>query len=412
MLRIFTAGVVTLGLCASFGAANAQTPDLGSAYAEADVLARGGDFAAAATQIMHLADAYPQDYALQLQSAWYQYQARNYHLALTYYTRADALTNSPGLARLGLAWTHLRLGEFAQARSDFDVYLAANPENPETAHEGIAELHRLESQNAWKFAATASFFLGQYDQNVREDALGGGLAANLGQGAYLATAAYTYGQYGRLAEGMGMGNRQSTTAYTREHLGYASFGYGRRHGGMSVHGTYGNLANAGTSFAAGLTSRLTWFVNEDPNHLRIGLTYGSVLGERLLQGRLTHDFHVLGSIWITPGVLVQLPEDRDVLATGSLALSVQTRLITIVGTGRYGRAHHEMDWSVPLLVTHQEDVLYGTTLGLYLKPSSLWAVGISGAWEHYANQNQNEFQESDGFFGILSLTLFSGGDSQ
>lgn len=382
------------------------------AFTQAELLAKSGAFAGAAAHLVPYADRYPQDYSLQLQTAWYFFQAKNYPLALDYYNRAHALTTSPGLAYLGLAWTHLRMGELVQARLEFEGYLTANPHNPDNAAEGLALIQKIESEKAWKFATTASFLLGYYDQNAREDALGGALALNVQRSDLAAAVSYSYGQYGQLVDGMGMGRRQSSTISTREHLAYASLGYGRRHGGMSIHGAFGTLGNLGTSFAGGLTSRLTWFVGDNPNNLRMGLAYGSVLERRVLQGRLTHDFNLWGPLWVSPGVLVQLPAGRDVLTTGTLALALRGEFLTFVGTGRYGRTHHEVDWTIPLLVTHQEDLLYGGSLGVFVKPSSFWAIGLNGAWEHYENQNQVDFEQSDGFFGILSLTLFSGGDSQ
>ena len=118
--------------------AAAQGLDYDATLAAAARQERAGQPAAAAATVAPLAAAYPEDHAVALRLAWLTFSAADYPAARRHYTRALALSADTSVdARLGLAWTLLRLGDADAARARFAA-LAADPVAGVSAREGLA----------------------------------------------------------------------------------------------------------------------------------------------------------------------------------------------------------------------------------------------------------------------------------
>ena len=115
--------------------------DEAALWAEAGALEQQGAYEAAAQVFAPLADAYPQDYAIQLQAAWLAFSAGDYARAETGYARAIELSQGAAEARSGLAWTHLRQAKPSRARREFEALLAEHP-GLASAEAGLDELRQ------------------------------------------------------------------------------------------------------------------------------------------------------------------------------------------------------------------------------------------------------------------------------
>jgi hypothetical protein len=170
-----TAASLSLAALSFASAAAAQTDydDAMSAAAERERAGRPRD-AAASLDALHA--RYPQDYALALRLGWLWFQAGDQPTARARYQRALSLSDGTSHdARLGLAWTQLRLGETDDARRAFEALAAADPTDA-SARQGLslavaaapvplrvwaslwagAQLYANHPQRSWSLSATAS----------------------------------------------------------------------------------------------------------------------------------------------------------------------------------------------------------------------------------------------------------------
>jgi len=118
--------------------ASAQPLDYDATLAAAARQERDGHPAAAAATLAPLAAAFPEDHAVALRLAWLTFSCADYPSARRHYDRALSLSAGASVdARLGLAWTLLRLGDPTAARSRFEA-LTADPTVGASAREGLS----------------------------------------------------------------------------------------------------------------------------------------------------------------------------------------------------------------------------------------------------------------------------------
>jgi len=131
--------------------ASAQPLDYDATLAAAARQERDGHPAAAAATLAPLAAAFPEDHAVALRLAWLTFSSADYPSARRHYARALALSDGASVdARLGLAWTLLRLGDPSAARSRFEA-LTADPTAGASAREGLSLARAAEPRpvRAW-----------------------------------------------------------------------------------------------------------------------------------------------------------------------------------------------------------------------------------------------------------------------
>ncbi len=153
-----TAPIIALAASFASTAASAQAvPDYASAMESAARDERAGRPRDAATSLEALAMAYPEDHVLSLRLGWLWFGVGVYDRAQTHYARALALSAEQSFdARLGLAWTLLRLHEATAARAHFERLAAQRPDRADV-REGLA-LSRAAEPRAVR--AWASLWIG------------------------------------------------------------------------------------------------------------------------------------------------------------------------------------------------------------------------------------------------------------
>jgi hypothetical protein len=127
--------IVVAGLLLA-GPALGQDP-YGAAFAKAGILEQQGHPGEAAALLEPLVEAYPQDFALFLRLGWLHFSAAEYLEALPHYETAAALVPDSVEARLGIAWTQVRLGRCGKARPHFLKAQSLAPKSA-SAQEGLA----------------------------------------------------------------------------------------------------------------------------------------------------------------------------------------------------------------------------------------------------------------------------------
>ncbi|MBI5068245.1 MAG: hypothetical protein HZB56_08385 [Deltaproteobacteria bacterium] len=120
-------------------AAPAGADGYDEALAEARREAAAGRFASAARLLEAPARRWPQDYPVQLERAWFLFQAGAYGEAAAGYRQARALAPEAVEPVLGLGWTALREEDAASARGLLEEALRRSPESG-PAREGLALL--------------------------------------------------------------------------------------------------------------------------------------------------------------------------------------------------------------------------------------------------------------------------------
>ncbi len=138
-MRRTAAVTALLAATAAAASASAQTtPDYDAAMEGAARLERAGRPRDAAASLDALAAAFPEDHALSLRLGWLWFSAGSYEPARRHYERALALSGDQSCdARLGLAWTLLRLHDPSAARAQFERLVALYPDRPE-ARQGLS----------------------------------------------------------------------------------------------------------------------------------------------------------------------------------------------------------------------------------------------------------------------------------
>jgi len=418
--------------------------DVDAAWSQSSSLESSGDFLKAANILRPVADTYDQDFQSQIQVAWLYFQGGAFDDALIYYRRADAVAGSPGLARLGMGWSFLKLEQRALARQAFTEYLDANPDNPQSALEGLALAQDAPvAQNApqsWAVVVTATPLAVQeyFDNPERESGLGAefGLGATFGRLSI--NAAYTYHRFELNTRGSttaqalsgtrnmgsnnssnpnntgGLNNTVNNVSGTTngasnspsstyiEHSVFGSMGLSGTRFGASVDGALATNTRKISDWAAGGTLRLS-----GRNHLRVGGLYGEVQRAELIQGNISYDILLYDSWWLTPAGVMQFPPDTDITGAGKLELSHRGPL-TVFVSGRYGRTFHEVDLIAPAISSNDDDVIWGAATGISSRIGNVWGVGTTLAWEHYEQHTSGE--PSDGFFGKVFLNMYLGGE--
>jgi len=423
--------LVVLLACQSVQAAEERV-DVDAAWSQSSSLESSGDFLKAANILRPVADTYDQDFQSQLQVAWLYFQGGEYEDALVYYRRADAIAGSPALARLGMGWSFLRLEKRPLARQAFTEYLDANPDNPQSAPEGLALAQDAPAPWAITLTATPAEVQEYYDNPQRESGLGAELAMLATFGRFSVNAAYAYRRFALPARGAssvqalsgtmeanrsgmtpndagfngatgltGSGNRGASTY--NEHSVFGSLGFGGARFGASIDGALATSTPKISDWAAGGTLRLS-----ARNHLRVGGLYGKVQGSEIMQGNVSYDILLYDSWWLTPAAVVQFP-DTDVMGAGKLEFSYRGPL-TVFVAGRFGRTFHEVDPNVPAISSNDDDVIGGAATGISARLGNLWGVGTTLAWERYESHTSGE--SSDGFFGKVFLIMYLGGDQK
>jgi tetratricopeptide (TPR) repeat protein len=120
--------------CAALAAAPVRADGYEDALAKARSLEQGGDLPAAADVLAAACADYPEDFPLQLETAWAEFRAGRSEAASGHYRAALALSEESQPARLGLAWSLLKLGRCGEAGPLFEGVLARAP-----GHAGAAE---------------------------------------------------------------------------------------------------------------------------------------------------------------------------------------------------------------------------------------------------------------------------------
>lgn len=412
--RGVAAALAALLMLAATAAAHGDAPtNLTDAWRVSSALSKAGDHLGAATLLRPWAERFDQDYNLQLEVAWQYYQAHRYADALTFYDRADRLADSPGLARLGRAWTALALGNHDRAAMLFRQVLARGP-NP-SAQRGLAALERRTRKPAspatvWGYVSPRYY---DYSNHVdRVDAIGvrAGFGVTGVRGLQLALAfARTEFRNTDLVDpnDQDMGNkptRNDGSGDISNTEAYATAGWAFSRAALYVHG--GVARAAGTTgdqdaIAAGATARLSLF-----HDLYAGGIVARINGVDSTQAKLAWAATVARPLRVTVAGTWLWPQDRDVQTVGSALLELRLGRVGLWASGRVGRNYHMVDFALPLMWNQDEDVMWSGAVGSFLRLGRQWSVAASAAAEGYELNGMT----SRGTFLSVALRFDIGGD--
>lgn len=395
------------------GAGEVGTVD--SAWQRSAEQEQRGDFMGAARTLRPWAERYEQDYALQLQVAWMYFQGGAYAEALPFYERADGLAAELGLARLGTAWTLLKLGEHERAAPLFEEVLAHHEDA--SARQGLTLAHAagrgepsagVQHQVVW---ATGSPIVQSFTEHP-EKISGAGVRVGAGlsgtEGLQLSgLIAYTLYQGYDVDNTMGMGPGSDTgQARGRGGVGgdfssselYLHAGWSQERWALHAH-LGGTQLGAGTSVvdyggAAGATLRLSWL-----SHLYLGASKLRVSKVDSTQANAAWAFALGDWGQVVPSGKVMWVPGRDTLAMGGVLVAVTSGKISLWGSARFGRGYHMVDFALPLLWNQEDDVLGGAAAGIDYVLNSRWQLSGSAAAENY----ERDAMESSGVFVTVGL---------
>jgi len=381
---------------------------LPAAWQDSAALEARQQFIAAAQLLRPFADRFEQDYPLQLQVAWLLFQGKAYADALPYYQRADALSEEIGLARLGLGWTYYWLGNHEQASARFNEVLAHA--DSDSAREGIgliADAKRAggaskSTKLVWAYASPQLYSYSQHPEKLTAFGVRTGVGFAQSQGLQLSLVfARTLFQGYDLDEmnmGMGPGGRHRSDG-SGDFLGtelYLHSAWTARRVALHAHAAVGQEGQDTDllDYAIGSTIRISLW-----NDLYVGGSIAHINEAQSRQANLAWDLAVGSKLHLIPGAKVIWTEERDAMPLGTLALGLRLGGVNLWTSGQWGRAYHMVDFALPLLWNHEDDVLWSAAVGANVKLTGRWSLSASAATERY----ERDAVQSEGSFYATGL---------
>lgn len=352
------------------------------AFARAVSLEEQGEYEAAAAELAALVETYPQDYPLQLQIAWLQFQAGRYDQAERAYRRALDLSGGALDPTLGLGWTLLRLGRTDEARAYFDQVLARDPDNASAA-EG---LHAIETP-AVPSRATTDFglFIGAtgraYQSAAKSDLAGGPVVgASVRHGRLTAGVTYRMFQFKLEPDTPGHRYGRDDSEFFFQNEVYGALVYARPAFGMSLH--YGHVDSG---IDGGLDADVAGAIG------RVDL-----LGRVTLEGsysaypeadivRVAPAWRIpLGDFYVQPAAGYQRVLDTEsTYWIGALAAGLQTSAVTAEVGAKYGQEWRPTYLSIPVAYNVDAVLQWGGWAGLTVSFAESWGLVAGYSLEHY-----------------------------
>lgn len=353
-----------LGLSASLWLASApaqplaDAPDEAAIWTEAGTHERAGDYEAAARAFAPLADAYPQDYAIQLQAGWLAFLAEDYAAAESHYATAIELSQGAADARSGLAWTHLRQGHTRAARREFEALLADHPDLA-SATAGLAELDRR------RFAITPSGFVIGH-RYAGHPSLDWAAGASVGVSMVVAervlvSANYRFARYLFESEGRRQGNMQGSNAAADpfdQHTAHVGLGMSWPQAGFLVQAAMLRDGSSAREHAwvVGASARFSPWGDGilDGSAARFASTW---------VGRIGASWRLPATRWldVQPGAALQFVA-HDVLASGSASVRVHGRVGSLALGGKGGLEQRPVYLEIPAIFAFDGRIRWGAWL--------------------------------------------------
>ncbi len=367
-----------------------------AAFAKAASLERGGDPAAAAATMEELLPDYAEDYAVQLRIGWLHFQAGAYDKAEAAYGRAEEISDGATDARLGLAWTLLRLGRLEEAAHGFEAILEEAPENA-SAQQGL-ELARPEAPDG----LTASVWLsGQTYQGHPAKKQAAGVSASLSFRAarrLVGGATYRFTAF-RARQGPPQTPPKSDF---EQHEGYVSLGPAWREAGGAIQYAYvsDSGGNAGSGHVLGCSLRWSpygdlvlsgaWSMYEDDDVLGLEPSWLLPLG---------------GGLWLRLAAGLQSMGDQS-FASAHGRLAWAGEVFSVWVGGKAGEEMRPVYWDVPLVLNLEESVLYGASAGAGVALGAGWSLSAAFSTQRFIHEVPVGELESNGH--VLSVGLSKG----
>lgn len=337
--------------------AGPEALDEAQIWVEAAKLEQAGDYAEAAELFAPLAEAYPQDYATQLQAAWLAFLAGDDEQAERRYAIAVELSEGAPLARSGLAWTHLRRGERRRARREFEAVLAEYP-GFESAEEGLEELRRRRFSIAPRVLGVGHVYAGHPSLDW---AAGLSAAAPMVIAEHLVLSpGYRYAHFLLRGRERGRRGRRSNPG-GRFDQHEAHFGVGGTWPEAGFLAQYAYLDDGSTdhnhAHVVGLSLRYSpWgdgFVSGNAAAFRSGWV-----------GRVAPSWRMPATDWldVQPGFALQFA-NREVLPSGFASLVVHGRPGELVIGGKGGLEERPVYLETPVIFAFAGRILWGAWLG-------------------------------------------------
>lgn len=391
-----TGAIVAAALLLIPGAGSASAADdAATVWAEAGELEAAGAFAEALDVLDDLAADYPQDYILHLQLGWLAFQAGVFHDADRYYTRADELSGGSIEARLGLAWTALRLGRTGDARRRFEELSTSHPEDERVA-EGLAAATEVRQ---WWIGASARALVYGYPGHPMTP-WGIGLAAGVSGGyrRLVFGVSYRYGRFtyteavpggtGSMAAQIGPGGpgpvepSTATTAVDQHEL-YLTVGAAWERVGVTGHYAYlssGDL-DIGAGHVAGAVGRFSPF-----GDILLEASYAGFDDLEVFRSSLAWKLPIAGPLYLEPHGALQVVGDGSgdgatPYGSGGLALGIEDDRGAVRIAGRYGREVRPVYLTVPVSYAIGETLVGGTSVDGRIRFAPGWS--LTGGIELY-----------------------------
>lgn len=343
--------VVSLWVIAHDATAGAGPP----ITAQADRLEKSGNVAAAADLLSELAQQYPQDYHLQLRTAWLYFRAKRYTKAEGYYRNAVRLSEGSPESRLGLAWSLARGNKRRQARAIFGGLEQEQPYHPSV----VLGLQLTDSRTVEFFPSFAIAYHNYANHPLKSWAAATEIRLAVSWRRQLDFAAtYRFSRF--FARALGSGSLGSENSDFDQHEGYATASYAAKRAGVSLHYAYLNDGSGWLPHVhvMGMTGRVTAF--GDILAAGVFSLYDDI---NVLQGSAGWRSPALGHVSFLPEILLQ-HGDGDLFVSGRLTGWFSWNWLTLWAGGKYGEQLRPADLSREIVYNIPEHVLFGLWAGV------------------------------------------------
>jgi hypothetical protein len=328
------------------------------------------------SELRALVERYPQDYALVLELAWVEFQARRYAEAARHYRTAVSLSLGARDARLGLGWSLAYLGRCDEARVELHAARALDPSDAR-AREGLEAC----APGGWlapppavswypSFSVTGHVYVGNADRDL-----------GVGPAAGLSAVLFDHGLLGafyrltdlpvRVSGGQGGGGRRTHLLQHELWLGAgfttAPVGFVARYGAVLDRTGY-----SGTSHALG--GSLRWSFGWDAYaEGGVSLYDTSVLPEAAVVGSTAVGLRIpLGSyVAVRPGLRLGFV-DGNTYGAFVASAGIDTGDLELYLGGTLGRERLPVHWSVPVVYNLPERLAEGLMAGASLELAEGW----------------------------------------
>jgi hypothetical protein len=366
--------------------------DYGAAFTRAAELERSGDPAGAATAMEALLPEYAEDYSVQLRLGWLYFEAEQYPQAERAYAAAAEISDGAADAKLGLAWTHYRLGRLDEAASGFEAVLDEMPDN-ESARQGLA-FARPEAPDG---VTAAAWLSGQTYQGHPVKKLAAGVSASLsfraarrlvGGGTYR----YTAFKARKGPTGQGVSDFD-------QHEGYVSIGPAWRDYGAAVQ--YAYVSDSGGNAGAGhvLGGTLRWSPFGD---IWLSGSWSMYDDEDVLGLEPSWLVSVGGGLWMRLAAGLQ-SADSGTFASAHGRLAWVGEIFSAWVGGKVGEEMRPVYWDVPLVLNLDETVVYGASAGVGVALGGGWGLSAAYSVQRFSHEVPVGELESNGH--VLSVGL-------